>query len=140
MPFLPQRRRVRNRSALDAVTVTLGTSGKIVLVSGATLLLCFLMMLVLPVQLISSMGIAAGVTVFMAVTGSLTLTPTFLLTFPNFFSNSRMWGLSVGDCCQRFQKTSCISECFVCHIHRSILSGPTFRLPQAVGVSVRSLV
>ena len=45
----------------DAVIMMLATSGKIVLVSGLTLLLCFLMMLILPVSLISSMPVCHSI-------------------------------------------------------------------------------
>ena len=87
------------RSGHEAVAIMLATSGKIVLVSGVTLLLCFLMMLCLPVNLISSMGISAAVTVFMAVAAALTLLPVMLLSFPTFFSASKCWGLSISGCC-----------------------------------------
>ena len=70
------------RAVPEAVTIALATSGKIILVSGLTLLLCFLMMLVLPVTLISCMGLSAAITVFMAVAAALTLTPAILVTFP----------------------------------------------------------
>lgn len=83
----------------DAVAIALNTSGRIVLVSGVTLLLCFLMMLVLPVVFISSMGVCATVTVSMAVLAALTLTPVTLLSFPSFFSSNKCWGLSSQGCC-----------------------------------------
>jgi len=63
------------------------------------LLLCFLMMLVLPVSFIYSMGVSAAMTVLFAVCVSLTFTPVMLLSFPKFFSNSKRWGLSFEDCC-----------------------------------------
>ncbi|CAE8712777.1 unnamed protein product [Polarella glacialis] len=85
----------------DAVTIMLATSGRIVLVSGLTLLLCFLTMQVLPVKLISSMGISAAITVGMAVAAALTLTPTLLLLFPSFFASSNCYGLSSEGCCFR---------------------------------------
>lgn len=90
------------RSVLDAVVVMLSTSGHIVLVSGITLLLCFLTMLCLPVHFISSMGISAAITVFTAVIAALTLTPALLLTCPAFFSSNKRWGVtSEGSCCRR---------------------------------------
>lgn len=89
------------RPAERAAEIMLGTSGKIVLVSGMTLLLCFLMMLVLPASFIATMGVSAAFTVFTAITAALTLTPTLLLTFPSFFGSSRNWGLSTDGCCCR---------------------------------------
>lgn len=87
------------RSVDEAVTIMLATSGKIVVVSGMTLLLCFLMMQSLRVQLISSIGISAAVTVFMAVAVAITLTPVLLLMCPVFFSSTKRFGLSNDGCC-----------------------------------------
>jgi len=101
------------RSAVKAVTIMLGTSGKIVLVSGLTLLLCFLMMLVLPASFIANMGVAASITVLCAILAALTLSPVMLLTFPNFFGSNRRWGLSGDGCC-----------CCCCRQRARSLSGP----------------
>ena len=76
----------------------LHTSGHTVLVSGTTLGLCFLGMLLIPVSTIASMGLAAAVTVLFAILGALTLTPTLLLTFPLFFSSRRRYGLTCDGC------------------------------------------
>eukprot|EP00933_Yihiella_yeosuensis_P040050 TRINITY_DN34284_c0_g1_i1.p1 TRINITY_DN34284_c0_g1~~TRINITY_DN34284_c0_g1_i1.p1 ORF type:complete len:964 (+),score=130.54 TRINITY_DN34284_c0_g1_i1:49-2892(+) len=89
------------RRSTEAVEVMLATSGRIVLISGVTLLLCFLMMLTLPVQFIALMGVSAAVTVFMAVTAALSITPVMLLTFPSFFGSDRRFGLSLDGCCCR---------------------------------------
>ena len=94
-----QKEITAGRSVDEAVVVMLGTSGKIVLVSGLTLLLCFTMMLVLPVGLVQSLGVSAAVTVFMAVTVALTLTPVLLLMLPEFFSSRRRWGVTMDGCC-----------------------------------------
>jgi uncharacterized membrane protein YdfJ with MMPL/SSD domain len=87
------------RPAQDAVLIMLQTSGRIVVVSGLTLLLCFLMMLCLPVPFIYSMGVASAMTVFSAMCVALTFTPVILLTCPKFFSSNRRWGLSSDGCC-----------------------------------------
>jgi uncharacterized membrane protein YdfJ with MMPL/SSD domain len=80
----------------------LRTSGKIVLVSGLTLLLCFLMMLHLPASFIANMGVSAAITVISAISAALTLTPALLLSFPDFFSSNRHWGVTRdGWCCCR---------------------------------------
>ena len=94
-----QKEITAGRSVDHAVVVMLGTSGKIVLVSGLTLLLCFTMMLVLPVGLVQSLGVSAAVTVFMAVTVALTLTPVLLLMLPEFFRSRRRWGVTMDGCC-----------------------------------------
>mmetsp|Transcript_66403 Transcript_66403/g.110398 ORF Transcript_66403/g.110398 Transcript_66403/m.110398 type:complete len:867 (+) Transcript_66403:140-2740(+) len=87
-------------SVPTALEVSLDSSGHTVLVSGATLTLCFCGMLLVPVSLISSMGLAAAITVFFAILLALVMTPTLLLTFPCFFSQSRWFGCSKeGICC-----------------------------------------
>ena len=62
------------------------------------------MMLSLPVVLISSMGVSAAITVFMAVAAALTLQPALLLTFPEFFGASRRWGITFDGCCVSCRK------------------------------------
>merc|ERR1711904_366821 len=94
-----QQEVVMGHSIERAIAIMLATSGKIVAVSGFTLLLCFLMMLILPCALISSLGLSAASTVLMAVTVNLTLTPVLLMTFPNFFGNTKNWGLTRQGCC-----------------------------------------
>eukprot|EP00928_Gymnodinium_smaydae_P001552 TRINITY_DN10565_c0_g1_i1.p1 TRINITY_DN10565_c0_g1~~TRINITY_DN10565_c0_g1_i1.p1 ORF type:complete len:1067 (+),score=186.17 TRINITY_DN10565_c0_g1_i1:98-3202(+) len=71
-----------------AVVVMLGTSGRIVLLSGLTLLLCFTSLLIFPGDLVSSMGVGAAVAVLTALFAGLTLTPTVILTFPEFFAGA----------------------------------------------------
>lgn len=89
-----------NAGRPNAVEIMMKTSGKIVLVSGVTLLVCFLMMLSLPVQFIAFMGVSAAITVLMAVLAALTITPVLLLAFPVFFASDRRCGLSAEGCCQ----------------------------------------
>jgi uncharacterized membrane protein YdfJ with MMPL/SSD domain len=88
-------------SAEAALIITLRTSGRIVVVSGMTLFLCFLAMLCFPVSFISSMGVGASVTVFTAVVAALTLSPVFLLQYPVFFTSSKRYGFSGEGCCCR---------------------------------------
>lgn len=95
-----------------AVDIMLATSGHTVLVSGTTLCMCFLGMLCIPVTTISSMGLAAAVTVIMAIGLALSLTPALLLTFPNFFSANRRFGLTLDgvSCLKRFAEDSPLSH------------------------------
>jgi len=92
------------RTVPDAITVMLETSGRIVLVSGATLVLCFLVMLCLPLLFISSMGMCAAITVLMAVAAALTVTPVILHTFPQFFGVTKQWGITTEGCCVSCQR------------------------------------
>ena len=94
---------VQRRDFKRALQLTLETSGHTVLVSGSTLCLCFLGMLLIPVSSIRSMGIAAALTVVFAIFFSLLLTPTLLLTCPRFFTANRRFGLNFdnGCCCSK---------------------------------------
>ena len=76
-------------SVKQALLVTLQTSGHTVFISGSTLCLCFLGMLLIPVSTISTMGLAAAFTVLFAIVGGLTITPALLLSFPDFFTADR---------------------------------------------------
>jgi len=90
---------IQRRPIKRAVQMMLETSGHTVLVSGSTLCLCFLGMLLIPVTSISSMGIAAALTVAFAIFFSLVLTPTLLLSCPHFFTSNRRFGLTIDNCC-----------------------------------------
>jgi len=94
----------KGRTFDAAVLTMLETSGHTVLVSGLTLCLCFLGMLLIPVQTIASMGISAAVTVFFGVGLALVLTPTLLLAAPSFFRENRRYGLTCDMCC-------CVEPC-----------------------------
>lgn len=82
-----------------AVSIMLRTSGRIVLISGLTLTICFLTMLLLPCTFISTMGVGASVAVFLAILANLTITPMMFMTFPSFFSSFRRYGFSLDNCC-----------------------------------------
>ena len=71
--------------AQDAVHAMLCSAGHTVLVSGVTLMVCWLGLVFFPVSLLSSVGLAAAFAIFAAIVVNLTLTPVLLFTFPNFF-------------------------------------------------------
>ncbi len=52
-----------------------GTAGHTVLVSGVTLMVCWLGLAFFPVSLLSSAGVAAAVAIFAAIVVNLSLTP-----------------------------------------------------------------
>ena len=81
-----------------AVEAMLRTSGHTVLVSGATLAACFLVLGIFPVSIVRTPGIATTFAVCMSVLANLTLTPALLLRFPRFFA-----GESAGCCGMRKQ-------------------------------------
>jgi len=75
-------------SMSDAVAVTLACSGKTIVGSGFTLILCFVSLLSFPVPLLQGLGVAITIAVFAAMLVNLTLMPVLLLAFPNFFGSS----------------------------------------------------
>ena len=74
-----------------AVEAMLRSGGHTVLVSGATLAACFLVLAILPVSIVRAPGIAATFAVVGSVFANLSLTPALLLTCPRFFAG--------GACC-----------------------------------------
>ena len=89
--------RDRGRAPRASVRTSLATAGHTVLVSGSTIAVCFLGLLGFPLDMISSVGLAASVTVVLAVAAALSLTPALLLEFPSFFSDYRCLGCA--PCC-----------------------------------------
>ena len=73
----------------EAVEAMLRTSGHTVLVSGATLAACFLVLGIFPVSIVRTPGIATTFSVCMSVLANLTLTPALLFRFPRFFAGER---------------------------------------------------
>jgi uncharacterized membrane protein YdfJ with MMPL/SSD domain len=78
---------VDGASHSDAVRESLATAGHTVLVSGFTLICCCFGLLMVPVDVIQSLGIASAVIVMCAMIINLTLTPALLYTFPRYFNN-----------------------------------------------------
>ena len=78
----------------EAVEASLRSSGHTILVSGATLAACFLVLGIFPVSIVRAPGIATTFAVVMSVLVNLSLTPALLLRFPAFFA-----GAPVSCCC-----------------------------------------
>jgi len=87
--------RLDGRSITQSLEIALATQGHTIVVSGATLALCFTSMLVLPTSTITSMAAGAATAVLQSVLVSLSLTPALLLTMPRFFTADRMLGLTL---------------------------------------------
>jgi len=62
-------------------------AGHTISVSGITLIICWVGLIFFPMDLLSSMGLAAAIAVFCTLLVNLTLTPVLLLIFGNFFKN-----------------------------------------------------
>jgi len=86
----------------QAVEDMLRSSGHTVLVSGATLASCFLVLATQPVSIVRAPGIATTFAVVFSVAANLTLTPALLLLFPEYAS-ARLWKTTTPPC---FSKTA----------------------------------
>eukprot|EP00047_Mylnosiga_fluctuans_P005590 m.241395 g.241395 ORF g.241395 m.241395 type:complete len:828 (-) comp13839_c0_seq1:140-2623(-) len=81
----------------ESVIRMVESSGHTVLISGVTLSFCFAGLLLFPMELLSSLGVGCSICVAVAVLVNLTLTPSLVMIFPNFFSNITMpW-----PCCRK---------------------------------------
>ena len=88
------------RSNEDAVFTMLEESGHVVFLSGATLFLTFCLLLFFPANLLMSVGVSCGVSIFTALLVSLTLTPALLLS-ARCFSYFELVPTSTKNCCCR---------------------------------------
>jgi hypothetical protein len=75
----------RGQPLENAVHAMLCSAGHTVLVSGLTLMICWLGLCFFPVNLLSSAGLAAAMAIVAAIVVNLSLTPALLFTFPSFF-------------------------------------------------------
>lgn len=75
----------RGQDIEDAVHAMLCSAGHTVLVSGVTLMVCWLGLAFFPVTLLSSAGLAASFAILAAIVVNLCLTPVLIFTFPTFF-------------------------------------------------------
>jgi RND superfamily putative drug exporter len=90
--FFERFREERRHGALkiDAIERAGGTAGKAVLFSGATVILALAGLLLMPINVFQSIGIAVGITVVVAVAAALTLLPAMIrligdwASFPRF--------------------------------------------------------
>lgn len=68
------------RSLDEAIPNMLDSAGHTIIVSGGTLICCFLGMLIFPLSMLRSVGIGASVALAMALAANLTLTPAILFS------------------------------------------------------------
>jgi len=80
-------------------------SGEVVCLSGSVLILCYLGVLLFPGSNISSIGLGASVSIFIAMAANLTLGPCVIATFPHFFGAGL--GPSSRGHCHKFFKCTC---------------------------------
>jgi predicted RND superfamily exporter protein len=109
-----------------ALEIMLGTSGRVVIVSGSTLMLCFVCMLVVPLPMVRSLGSSAAITVLTAMLATLMMTPAIILSFPDFFSSDRRWGCNRDSCCLPRERC-CVYDCLPLRCLMKSLGSLTFK-------------
>ncbi|EGD81811.1 hypothetical protein PTSG_11885 [Salpingoeca rosetta] len=72
----------------EAVLYMLWTAGHTISVSGTTLAVCFFGLMFFPVSILRTPGLGTGLAILTVLICNLTLTPSILLTFNNFFKRS----------------------------------------------------
>ncbi|KAL7719189.1 MmpL efflux pump [Entamoeba marina] len=74
------------KSYYESISNTLRHAGRIIFTSGGLLTLCFISLCFFPLVLITALGLSAAIAVMLTIFVNLTLTPSLLSVFPNFFS------------------------------------------------------
>jgi RND superfamily putative drug exporter len=80
-----------------AVLRTVGFAGQVITVSGITLAISFLGIVMLGVGFMNGVAIGCFVALLIMISVNLTLGPSLLLAFPNFFSQRLCWRCKTGD-------------------------------------------
>eukprot|EP00049_Salpingoeca_infusionum_P023501 m.12510 g.12510 ORF g.12510 m.12510 type:complete len:933 (+) comp5831_c0_seq2:216-3014(+) len=75
----------RGHTVMTGMAEVLYTAGHTVVVSGATLVICSTALLLLPLDLLASLGIGASISVLCTMLVNLTLVPAIVLTFKGYF-------------------------------------------------------
>ena len=73
---------------IPIMAIVLRSSGKIIVASGTTLVICFAGLLALPLNLMQSIGLSCAVSLVYTMIVNLTLCPALIFSFPIFFTNS----------------------------------------------------
>ena len=81
---------VRGRDNVEAVYLMMEHAGHTIGVSGLTLSICFIGLVFFPIGLLASIGIGAAFCIATTLIVNLTLIPSILLLFGNFFSSFRL--------------------------------------------------
>ncbi|GBG34245.1 MmpL efflux pump, putative [Hondaea fermentalgiana] len=93
-----RREVVRGATVYEAVLVMSDTAGHTIMVSGATIAICWFGLLFFPVTLLSTIGLGAGLTVVVAFLVNISLTPALLLSYGDFFTDFSSFGCK--GCCK----------------------------------------
>jgi len=82
---------INGKSSSEAVLIMNKNAGHTVSVSGITLAITYLGLAFFPLQLLSTVGIGAAISILITLLVNLTLTPALLLTFEKFFSKFTLY-------------------------------------------------
>lgn len=106
------------RGTVGAVLYMTWAAGHTVLVSGSTLVLCFLSLMFFPTALLSSSGLGCAIAITVTILVNLTLTPALLLTFPTFFEAATKpeWSLCGFVLCGGSSKSAMKKKASIAHI------------------------
>ena len=77
-----------SKELIPVMAIVLGSSGKIIVASGSTLVICFAGLLAIPMNLMQSIGLSCAVSLMYTMAVNLTLCPALIFTFPTFFTNT----------------------------------------------------
>eukprot|EP00041_Stephanoeca_diplocostata_P029265 m.860085 g.860085 ORF g.860085 m.860085 type:complete len:862 (-) comp23527_c0_seq8:171-2756(-) len=85
----------RGRTPNDSVVYMVWSAGHTIVVSGSTLMLCFLSLVMFPSVMLRSMGFCCAIALFVTILCNLTLTTAILVGFESFFKAAILpcaWG------------------------------------------------
>ena len=82
---------LKGKSVSDSVQLMSKNAGHTITISGLILIVCYLGLIFFPLQLLSTIGLGAAITILITLAVNLTLTPAMLLTFDKFFKKFTLY-------------------------------------------------
>lgn len=82
---------LKKKSVSESVLIMSKNAGHTITVSGLILIVCYMGLIFFPLELLSTIGLGAAVTIFITLGVNLTFTPAILLTFENFFKKFTLY-------------------------------------------------
>ncbi|MHA1199680.1 MAG: MMPL family transporter [Candidatus Heimdallarchaeaceae archaeon] len=82
---------LKKKSVSESVLLMSKNAGHTITVSGLILIVCYLGLIFFPLQLLSTIGLGAAITIFITLSVNLSFTPAVLLTFENFFKKFTLY-------------------------------------------------
>ena len=82
---------LREKTVSESVHLMSKNAGHTITVSGLILVVCYLGLIFFPLELLSTIGLSAAITILITLGVNLSFTPAILLTFPNFFKKFTLY-------------------------------------------------